>query len=265
MDQPQAKKRLGQHWLEDQQVLAAICDSAEIADSDTVLEIGPGQGTLTRHLLRRAQKVIAIELDEVLAAKMKAQERAGNLEVITGNILQFDLTSLPAGYKVVANIPYYLTSNLLRLLSESPNPPSLAVLLVQKEVAERAAALSGDMSLLSVSVQIYFEVSAGQVVPKERFTPPPKVGSQVLILRRRGMPLFPDLDEKLFFRIVKAGFSQRRKKLRSSLSGGLHLPIKTVEKDLASAGLSPHARPQELSLEQWHQLYLCMKDARLDS
>jgi 16S rRNA (adenine1518-N6/adenine1519-N6)-dimethyltransferase len=155
----------------------------------------------------------------------------------------------------VANIPYYLTSNLLRVLAESANPPSIIALLVQKEVAERVAAEPGDMSLLSVSVQLNYTAELGQVVRAELFTPPPKVDSQIIKLVRRPAPLFEGLEYKQFFRVVKAGFSQRRKKLRSSLSAGLRISKPAVTELLEAAGVDPNARPQELSLEQWHAIY----------
>lgn len=252
---PYAKKSLGQHWLTDSSVLMSMCEAAGVGAADTVLEIGPGIGTLTKFLTGQARQVIAVEFDQTLAQALPGQVPAPNLEIIHEDILKFDLTRLPVGYKVVANIPYYLTSNLLRVLSESSNPPAKAVLLVQKEVAERVAAKPGDMSLLSVTAQYYWEVSLGQVVPAHLFTPPPKVDSQILILPYRHSPLFPDLDPKAFFRLVKAGFAARRKTLLNSLSGGLRISKTEVESVLAAAGLQPAVRPQELSLDQWYALY----------
>ena len=245
------KKSLGQHWLHDEATLNYICDVAELVPPDTVLEIGPGTGTLTKKLLDWGAKVIAVEKDEKLGAALPKHE---NLRVVTGDILTFDLSPLPIGYKVVANIPYYLTSNLLRVLSESANPPATAVLLVQKEVAERIAAGPGQMSLLAVSIQLYYQPELGQVVQAKLFEPPPKVDSQVIILKRREKPLFENLDSQKFFQVAKAGFSQRRKKLRSSLSGGLNISKDQVEDLLKKASASPDARAQELSLEQWNRL-----------
>lgn len=250
------KKSLGQHWLHDEDSLLAMCSAAELSFNDQVVEIGPGLGTLTKYLVERVSKVTAVEYDEELFRKLSKNVIADNLSIIHDDCLKFDYNTLPKGYKVVANIPYYLTSNLLRVLSEAQNPPSMIVLLVQKEVAERVAAIAGQMSLLSVSVQLYYQASLDMIVPAELFTPPPKVDSQIIKLVRRSEPLFRDLDSTMFFRIVKAGFSQRRKKLRSSLSAGLHISKYDVEKLLGDAGIDPHCRPQELSLEQWYNLYL---------
>jgi len=247
-----AKKSLGQHWLKDEAALQSICADAELTKKDLVLEIGPGQGDLTGQLQSGAGRVIAVEIDEALAAQLPAAE---NLEVVSQDILKFDLTQLPPDYKVVANIPYYLTSNLIRVLSESPNPPSRMVLLVQKEVAERLAAPPGRMSLLSVSVQLYYEPQLGRVVPAGLFEPPPKVDSQVIILRRRPRPLFEQLDKRLFFRIVKAGFAGRRKKLRSSLAAGLAVEKSQADQWLEQAKISGDLRAQNLSLSEWHKLY----------
>lgn len=258
MNDPLPKKSLGQHWLDDPTSLQAMCDAAEVTATDTVLEIGPGLGTLTELLVEQAREVIAVEFDECLARELPSRVQSSSLTVKNQDILSFDYTSLPADYKVVANIPYYLTSNLIRVLSETPNRPSVAVLLIQKEVAERVDARPGDMSLLSVTAQFYWQTGVGPLVPAELFTPPPKVDSQILILQRRPEPLFPDVDPAKFFRLVKAGFSERRKKLRSSLSGGLHMAKPAVEELLVQAGVDPNLRAQALSLEDWHRLYLAL-------
>lgn len=253
------KKSLGQHWLKDPEILEAIAASARVDENDTVLEIGPGLGTLTQVLVRRAQKVVAVEYDEQLLNQLRAvygfmPRYAEKLELVHKDILTFNLDSLPRNYKVVANIPYYLTSNLLRVLCEANNPFSEAALLIQREVAERVVAKPGDMSMLSASVQFYADASLGVLVEASKFTPPPKVDSQVLILKHHG-PLYKDVDVKQFFRLVKAGFSERRKKLRSSLSGGLQMSKEQVEEVLAQAGISSDARAQELSLQDWYNLY----------
>jgi 16S rRNA (adenine1518-N6/adenine1519-N6)-dimethyltransferase len=254
------KKSLGQHWLYDEATLDAIVDVAGVPAGGTVLEIGPGLGTLTRRLLARGAHVTAVEFDEALARNLQktfAEDIAAQeLTVVHEDILRFDLTQLPVGYKVVANIPYYLTSNLLRVLTESTNPFGTAALLIQKEVAERAAAKPGQMSLLSVSAQFYCDVSLGPVVPAELFTPPPKVDSQVLALRHRSEPLFGNsLDSRAFFRLVHAGFSQKRKTLENALSGGLAISKEQARQLLETAGIQPGQRAQALSLDDWYALY----------
>ncbi len=252
------KKELGQHWLNDEQVLEDIAASADITKEETVLEIGPGLGTLTKVLVGQAKNVVAIEFDRQLAEQMTWRVPAKNLKIINQDILKFDLSSLPTGYKIVANIPYYITSNLIRVISETDNPPSLVVLLVQKEVAERVAAEPGSMSILSVTAQYFWEVSLGNIVPAELFTPPPRVDSQVLILER--LPSLKQDGEKRkdFFRLVKAGFSQRRKTLLNSLSGGLDLDKSKIQLMCAEAGIDTGRRAQTLSLEEWSKLYEAM-------
>lgn len=245
------KKSLGQHWLKDRDVLASIADEADISKDDTVLEIGPGLGTLTSELLRRAKKVVAVELDKDLARKLPAQFPGTSLEVVNQDILSFDLRALPENYVVVANVPYYITSKIIQLLTTAVNKPRAIVLLIQKEVAVRLAAEPGDMSILAVSAQIYANVRLGDVVPAEYFTPPPKVDSQVVILETRDQPLVTPEEERVFFRTVKAGFVAKRKKLRSSLSSGLHISKQEAEELLQKHGISPDNRAEDLTLQNW--------------
>ncbi|NCU39096.1 ribosomal RNA small subunit methyltransferase A [Candidatus Saccharibacteria bacterium] len=247
-------KSLGQHWLTDRTILAAIADSAQLTKQDTVLEIGPGLGTLTSELLRRAGRVIAVEYDETLARKLPGQFPGTNLEVITGDILQFNLSTLPQNYKVVANVPYYITSKIVEMLMTAEHKPSVSVLLVQKEVAKRIAAGPGDMSLLALSAQQYAEAKLGIEVPREYFTPPPKVDSQVVILTARQQPLVPVDIQRKFWRIARAGFVNKRKKLRSSISAGLGVTKPTAEDWLHSAAIDPNLRAQDLSIEDWRRL-----------
>lgn len=247
-------KSLGQHWLHDRSILAHIADCADITKDDTVLEIGPGLGTLTSELLRRAKNVVAVEFDSELARKLPGQFPGKNLEVVTSDILAFDLSSLPKNYKVVANVPYYITSKIVQLLMTSENKPSIAVLLVQKEVAERLAARPGNMSILAISAQVFAEVSLGNVVPADFFTPPPKVDSQVVILKTRALSPLGNLDEKTFFKVVKAGFSAKRKKLRSSLAGGFGISKEAAEQLLEKAAIDSDKRAEGLSIEDWTRL-----------
>jgi len=248
------KKSLGQHWLKDPEILAEIAEAAELAADDVVLEIGPGFGTLTSRLLARASAVTAVEFDGDLARKLPGQFPGKNLTVVHEDILQFDLNQLPPGHKVVANVPYYITSKIVEKLMTAEHKPSLAVLLVQKEVAQRIAAEPGEMSILAVSAQIFAEAELDIEVPRQFFTPPPKVDSQVVVLRTRAEPLVAPQDQKDFFRIVKAGFSAKRKKLRSSLSGGLGIDKSATEELLKSAGISPDARAEDLAIDDWQRL-----------
>lgn len=241
-------KSLGQHWLKDRQVLEAIVDFAGVTAKDTVLEIGPGLGTLTSSLLKRANRVIAVEYDSDLAAKLPAQFPGKNLEVINADILQFDLNQLPANYKVVANLPYYITSKIINYLLNSENRPQSITILVQKEVAQRLAQVDGG-SILGLVAENVAEVELGPVVPAELFFPPPKVDSQVVKLTLRSHPKVADLEA--IMPIIKAGFSARRKKLRSSLAGGLHLDKKQVEQLLTELTIDPNLRAQDLKLTDW--------------
>ena len=248
------KKSLGQHWLKDPEILADIAEAAELTGDDVVWEIGPGLGTLTSRLLARANSVTAVEFDADLARKLPGQFPGKKITVVNQDILQFDLNQLPKNYKVVANVPYYITSKIVEKLMTAENKPSIAVLLVQKEVAERIAADPGNMSVLSVSVQIFAEAELDIEVPRQFFTPPPKVDSQVVILRTRDNPLITSEDQRDFFRIIKAGFSAKRKKLRSSLSGGLGIDKSVAEELLKNAGISPDARAEDLSIDDWRRL-----------
>ena len=259
-DTPFAKKSLGQHWLQDAAALEAMCEAAEVQLNDDVLEIGPGFGSLTKHLLDWEAKVVALEFDETLIPslqqKFSVAAKTGQFQVVSGDIRTYDFTQMPVGYKVVANIPYYLTSNLIQLLSETTNPPQVAALLVQKEVAERVAAQPGAMSILSVTAQFYWSVSLGIQVPAKLFSPPPKVDSQILILQRRPDTQLSQAEAKAFFRLVKAGFSQKRKTLLNSLSAGLQLEKSVVSELCAGANVDTGRRAQTLSMDEWTKLYV---------
>lgn len=255
------KKSLGQHWLRDAGYLQHIIDMANVQPDDVVLEVGPGLGTLTEGLAKRASKVIAVEYDTMLIDQLTSSV-APNVNVINGDILTFDLRTLPDSYKVVANIPYYLTSALVRKLLTSENPPQTIALLVQKEVAERIAAEPGKMSLLSVSAQFYADIELGDIVPAEAFEPAPKVDSRVVVMNYRKPQ--NEIDEATFFRIVKAGFAERRKKLVNSLAGGLQLSKDQVSNYVLEAGFGEDVRAQELSLQDWQKLYTVLKSQTTD-
>lgn len=248
------KKELGQHWLKDPGVLVEIADAAALTADDTVLEIGPGQGTLTSRLLARAGRVTAVEFDAELARKLPGQFPGKALTAVHEDILHFDLDTLPSGYKVVANVPYYITSKIIEKLMTAANKPRLAVLLVQKEVAQRIAAEPGEMSILAVATQVYAEAALGVLVPRHLFTPPPKVDSQVVVLRTRDRPLVGPEDEKAFFRMVKAGFVAKRKKLRSSIAAGLAISKPEAEQLLRRADIDPEQRAEDLGIDAWRRL-----------
>jgi 16S rRNA (adenine1518-N6/adenine1519-N6)-dimethyltransferase len=249
------KKSLGQHWLNDQQTLKNIVNYAQINKQDYVLEIGPGLGSLTAFISQKAGSVLAIEIDRDLFNMLKIGNQEDNLEFVNEDILKFDFTKLPRNYKIVANIPYYLTSHLIRLLSESTNPPLKVVLLIQKEVAARIAAKPGHMSTLSVVTQQYYEVETKDIVPAKLFTPSPKVDSQIIVLSRRTKPAIDTSDDRALFRLVRVGFSARRKTLENSLSNGLRQDKRRMKELITEASLDAKIRPQMLSLKDWGKLF----------
>ncbi len=250
----ETKKELGQHWLHDEGILDAIVAVADISAGEKVLEIGPGLGTLTQKLADAGAEVLALEFDRDLIKGLEKKFNTSQVKIVEGDIRSYDFRTLPAPYKVVANIPYYLTSHLIRSMSESEDPPKRAVLLIQKEVAQRLCAQAGDMSILAVTAQLYFDCQLSTEVPARYFTPPPKVDSQVVVMHRREQLLF-DVELKKFFRLVKAGFSEKRKTLRNSLSGGLAISKADAEQMLRSAKIDEGLRAQALSMQQWYDLY----------
>ncbi len=252
------KKSLGQNFLVEDEALAKVAAAAELSPADTVLEIGPGLGSLTRHLAAAARRVVAVEVDAELLPALEHTLRAyDNVEIIQADILRLDLVGtagLEPGYKVVANIPYYLTSAVIRRLLEASVRPGRIVLTVQREVAERLLAQPGEMSLLAVSVQFYAVPRIVARLPAGAFYPRPQVDSAVVRLDLRDRPAAAVGDVDVFFRIVKAGFSQRRKQLRNALGAGLHLEDAQVDALLGHAGVAPQRRAETLSLDEWGAL-----------
>jgi 16S rRNA (adenine1518-N6/adenine1519-N6)-dimethyltransferase len=252
-----ASKGLGQNFLQDDAVLAQIAGAAEISAADDVLEIGPGLGSLTRHLALAARSVTAIELDESLIPVLgEVLKPFDNVRVVHGDILKFAPADLmpSADYLVVANIPYYITSAVFRHLLENPPRPRRIALTIQKEVAERICALPGDLSLLALSVQVYGKPSIAARIPAEAFHPVPKVDSAVIRVDLYPEPLIPVDKLNTFFRLARAGFSQKRKTLRNSLSAGLSLKPAEAGEMLEKAGIDPMRRAETLSLEEWGRL-----------
>jgi 16S rRNA (adenine1518-N6/adenine1519-N6)-dimethyltransferase len=252
-----ASKGLGQNFLQDDSVLAKIVTAAGVTADDDVLEIGPGLGSLTRHLALSARSVTAVELDGSLIPVLETMlQPFDNVRVVQGDILNSAPADLmPSGdYLVVANIPYYITSAVFRHLLENPPRPRRIALTIQKEVAERICAQPGEMSLLALSVQVYGKPSIAAHIPAEAFYPVPKVDSSVIRVDLHPEPLIP--AEKLddFFRFAKAGFSQKRKTLRNSLSAGLRISPAAAGEMLAQAGIDPMRRAETLSLDEWGNL-----------
>ncbi len=251
---PVPKKSLGQHWLQSPVMLEAIVKAAGNIKDKTVLEIGPGQGTLTEKLLAVGATVIAIEKDdrliEVLETTFAAAIAAGKLRLIHQDILTTDLTALnltPQSYTVVANIPYYITGHLLRRLLEEGPQPTKMVLVTQKEVAERIAR-SKKESLLSISVKAYGQPRYIKTIGRSYFKPQPKVDSAIILIENISRTFFTDCNQSAFFALLKKGFGQKRKMLRGTLG---YPPAVFTQSDL-----SPTARAEELSVLDWKKLLL---------
>ncbi|HEY0607387.1 MAG TPA: 16S rRNA (adenine(1518)-N(6)/adenine(1519)-N(6))-dimethyltransferase RsmA [Herpetosiphonaceae bacterium] len=265
-------RELGQNFLVDPNALQQIVDAAMLTSDDTVVEVGPGLGVLTYELVQYAGRVISIELDKRLAARLREEfAQTPNLTVIQSDVMRVDLVeALGAGaspaYKVVANLPYQITSAIIRHFLEAAPAPELLVIMVQWEVAQRIAARPPEMSVLAHSVQFYAEPEIVARVPASSFVPAPKVDSAVLRLRRRVQPAVQVDDVDAFFRTIKAGFLQARKKLSNALPGGLASMGIKIEKDqvlrvLEAAGIDPARRAETLSLEEWSHVHAQLRQS----
>lgn len=255
-----AKKSLGQNFLKDENIIEGIFAVASVAPTDWVLEIGPGTGALTMKLASRVEKFLAIELDHELAMRLQSQfADSKKVTIIEGNILDANLAELlqetgfaEHPYKIIANIPYYITAPIIRSLLSLATQPQSLTLMVQKEVAERLAAEPGQMSLLSVMAQYYADVKQVLFVPKEAFDPVPKVDSAVvhIVPKRR----YDKEHDRQIFRLARAGFAARRKTLVNNLSTSFSLDRMVVEERLQSIGLRSDIRAQALSVDDWERL-----------
>ena len=277
------RKGLGQNFLTDPHHLAKIVEAAELTRHDIVLEVGPGPGTLTQLLAEQANHVIAIELDPNMVALLQSEYNDyANLTILHADILKTEIAPLlahhlspqsptqpptqlpdhptnsptthPTTYKVVANLPYYITSAVVRHLLESNPQPSRLIITVQKEVAQRIVAEPSDMSLLAVSVQFYGQPKLVHHIPAGAFYPPPKVDSAVVRIDTYPQRLASISDVDFFFRVVKAGFSQKRKQLKNTLSAGLRRPPAAITQALNQANIDPARRAQTLSVVEWGKL-----------
>jgi 16S rRNA (adenine1518-N6/adenine1519-N6)-dimethyltransferase len=251
------KKGLGQNFLVDPAALNRIAAAAEITPDSAVLEIGPGLGSLTRHLAQQARKVVAVELDtRFLPVLAEVLQPWGNVTIVQGDILDQkpDALMQESGYLVVANIPYYITSAVIRHLLEAACKPQRIVLTIQEEVARRVCAGPGELSLLALSVQVYGQPRLAVRIPAGAFYPAPKVDSAALRIDLYPEPRIPAPLLDIFFSLAKAGFAQKRKTLRNSLSGGMGWPAPRAEELLTRAGIDPQRRAQTLDIEEWKRL-----------
>jgi 16S rRNA (adenine1518-N6/adenine1519-N6)-dimethyltransferase len=263
----QPRKSLGQNFLLDASILNQIAESAGVTKETDVLEIGAGLGSLTFTLASLAKHVTAVELDRnLIPVLQEVLKPFQNVDLIHGDILETRIDSLPLqpGYFVVANIPYYITSAVIRHLLEAPVKPARLLLTVQREVALRVCAKPGDLSLLALSVQVYGAPSITGRLPAGAFYPPPSVDSACVRVDIHPEPLIPPDRLDLFFRIIKAGFSQKRKMLRNSLSAGLALPVEKIAVLLNAASIDPMRRAETLSIPEWSKVveeYLNLKSS----
>ena len=258
------KKSLGQHFLVDRRVLGRIVQAAELSRSDVVVEVGAGRGFLTGALAERAGRVVAIEIDDALAGRLvESFSLRPNVKVVAADAREADIDSLVepgVTYKVVANLPYYAASPIIRRFLEADHKPALMVVMVQLEVAEQMVARPGKMRLLSVATQLYGAPRIMASVPPRAFRPAPKVSSSVVRIDvYDGPALHLDLEEN-FFRLVRAGFSAPRKQIRNSLMHGLEESPEATQTLLTRAGIDHTRRPQTLSLAEWGALYEAFRD-----
>lgn len=256
------RKRLGQHFLVGSGVVNMIVRAADIKPDETIVEVGPGLGILTRELVEKAGRVVAVEMDKEMAEILEREVNSANLDVVSADARQVGVKEITNAtpYKLVANLPYYAASPILRHFLESEWPPVLAVVMVQREVAKQMVAQPGDMSLVSVGVQVYGKPTIVGYVPSSAFYPKPKVTSAVVRIQVDAKPSLNIANREAFFKMVRAGFSAPRKQLRNSLAQGLEAPPEEALRHLNAAGIDPQARAETLSLEQWTALYNAISD-----
>jgi 16S rRNA (adenine1518-N6/adenine1519-N6)-dimethyltransferase len=249
--------KLGQHFLTGQWAAQKLVAAAQISADDTILEIGPGTGALTRELLKTGARLVAIEKDETLVERLRSEFAAeiekGTLTLVPGDVRDLDLKATRLGtYVLAANIPYYITGEIIRQFLSADLQPRTMALLVQKEVAERILARDKKESILSISVKAYGAPEIAAKVAKGNFNPPPSVDSAILVVRGISKKFFAEFDEKFFFKIVRTGFSSKRKFLAGNLAK--ECTRERAESSLEAAGISIKARAEDLSLEQWGKI-----------
>ncbi len=258
-------KSFGQNFLIDRSVLNKIIEASAIETGDEILEVGAGTGVLTRELAQYARRVVAVEIErDMLALLEETMGSYTNVERVARNLLQFNPVEFFAQrpYKLVANLPYYITAPTFRHFLESENPPSLLVVMVQLEVAQRIVATPGDLSMLAVSIQFYGQPRIVARVPANAFYPAPKVDSAILRIDVRPHISLTTQERDGFFRIVQAGFCERRKQLHNSLTHGLHYKNELVRSWLASAEIDASRRAETVSIEEWLRLWRVIASAQ---
>ena len=252
------KKSLGQNFLINEGIYKKIIAAANIKTGDTVIEIGPGLGTLTQFILDTGADVLAVEKDYTLADYLKTKFRNNNrVTIIEGDILKFQIPDSRfqiQKYKLVGNIPYYLTSHLLRILFENWPQPELIILMIQKEVAQRIVAKPPHMSLLAVLVQYYSTPKIMSYVSRNSFWPAPEVDSAIIKLESRIQNLESRMDTKNFFKVAGAGFAKKRKQLANNLAVGLKIPKEKIEQQLSKIGMDTKRRAETLTIEEWQSI-----------
>lgn len=253
-------KRLGQNFLIDKRVIKKIIQASNLCSEHTILEIGPGIGAITRELAKNTKKVIAMEKDPKMVEILKETlEDFKNVEIVQGDVLKIEPKTYhlkPKTYKIIANLPFYITAPCIRKFLEKDNPPQEMILIVQKEVAQRICARTGKMNLLAVSVQFYAKPKIISFISKKSFWPSPKVDGAILKIPTPSTPSISGVD---FFRIVKAGFSQPRKQLANNLSKGLKINKQKVQELLLKINIQPSQRAETLSISQWIKLTEMLK------
>ncbi len=254
-----AKKSLGQNFLKSKRALSEIISAGEVNHDDLVLEIGPGQGALTEKILETGAKVIAVEKDDrlisLLNEKFIKETNSGQFTLIHGDILDLDLAFLKnSEFKLIANIPYYITGLIFRKFLEGNIQPSKIVIMVQKEIADRIIARDGKESLLSISVKAYGQPKKIMKVDKENFSPAPKVDSAILLIDKISKKIFENITEKDFFEVVKAGFSHKRKVLVANLKQIAEKNNIDIKKEFFNLKIGEKVRAEDLKVENWVEL-----------
>ncbi|QQR83927.1 ribosomal RNA small subunit methyltransferase A [Candidatus Peregrinibacteria bacterium] len=254
-----AKKQYGQNFLIDESVHETILNAANLDPTDTVVEVGPGTGFLTERLIKQVNHVTAVEKDADMVVVLQSRfVDKPNLAILQSDILAIQNYKIQnSRFKVVANIPYYITSPILKHFLQSNHRPVLMVLMVQKEVAEKICSI-GDVGVISIETQVFGRPEIVATVPPEAFYPPPKVHSAILKIDVYDQPLILPDQLKSFFRLVKFGFSQKRKKLANTLAAGLHQSPALIREALIKSGISPDVRAEDLSIEDWKRLTTCL-------